>query len=52
MICTVLDLILKTSGSGDRAVTETPECGGRDGDDDIDDRKHWSWPLFECNDCY
>ena len=42
MVCTVLDLILKTSGPGDRAAAETPECRGRDGDDDIDDKKYWS----------
>ena len=42
MICTVLDLILKTSGPEDLATVETPECGGCDGDDDIDDRKRWS----------
>ena len=51
MICTVLGLILKTSGPGDRVTAETPECGGRDGDDDIHDRKYWSWSLFECNGC-
>ena len=39
MVCTVLGLILKTSGSGDRAAAGTPECGGRGGDDDISDRK-------------
>ena len=42
VVCTVLGLILKTSGPGDRAVVETPECGGRDDDDDINDRKHWN----------
>ena len=51
MICTVLNLILKTSGSGDRATAETPECEGRDGDDDIDDKKYWSWPLFRWSYC-
>ena len=40
MICTVLGLILKTSGSGDRTIAETSECESRDGDDDINDRKH------------
>ena len=39
MVCTVLGLILKTSGPGDRAAAETPECGGRSSDDDIGDRK-------------
>ena len=42
MVCTVLDLILKTSESGDRVVIKTPKCGGRDDDNDIDDKKHWN----------